>query len=74
MESSPHGKGTGMTFDEWIKNSIFTQQFRTKEEWMRLVWNAGQREALLEAVQIARNEYEAGDVLEKLIKRAKELE
>jgi hypothetical protein len=33
-----------------------------------------QREALLDAIDCARNAYESGDVLEKLIKRAKELE
>jgi hypothetical protein len=34
----------------------------------------GGREALLEAAEIARNEYEAGDVLVELLSRLKELE
>jgi hypothetical protein len=33
-----------------------------------------QREALLEAIDCARNAYESGDVLERLINMAKELE
>ena len=45
---------------------LTTELDTLKKQW--------QREALLEAVEIARNEYEAGDVLVELQSRFKELE
>jgi len=32
-----------MTFDEWLKDSVFTQPFMTQEELMRIAFDAGQR-------------------------------
>lgn len=32
-----------MTFDEWLKDSVFTQQIRSQDEWMRIAFDAGQR-------------------------------
>lgn len=29
-----------MTFDEWIKQAIFTQEIRSQDEWMRIAFNA----------------------------------
>lgn len=43
-----------MTFDEWIADAIFTQQFRTKEEWMRIAFDAAtsiEREACAKAAE-----------------------
>lgn len=30
-----------MTFDEWIKQAVFTMQVRTQQEWMQIAFEAG---------------------------------
>lgn len=42
-----------MTFDEWIKQAIFTQQFRTQEEWMRVAFEAATKIEREECAKVA---------------------
>ena len=66
---------------EWASNYIISLERRlaecqaqtplTEGPWEEQAYRAGKRDALREAIDCARNAYESGDVLEKLINMAK---
>jgi len=55
-----------MTFDEWIKQAIFTQQVRTQEEWMRIAFDAAkhlERERICAAIKAEEDHCADGDYM-----------
>lgn len=55
-----------MTFDEWIKGAIFTQQVRTQDEWMRLAFDAAthlERERICKAIKAEDDHCADGDYM-----------